>query len=104
MPSGLGVVKESRHIFIPPIRLVARSASCYHVGMSKATVEKAQRLHHTGRVAEADGRVFRVVGDHAIYLVAQAGDEMTCNCRTVGACSHMAAVLLTIREQREETR
>lgn len=63
---------------------------------SDATIEKAARLAHTGRVHGAGcAAVFHVGGDHAIYRVVVFDDETAiCGCPATGMCSHAAAAML----------
>lgn len=70
--------------------------------MSKAVIEKAQRLLATGCVTEAHGvsRVFPVAGDHGTYAVLFFEDgTVTCTCPATSTCAHIAAALLQIREE-----
>ena len=67
-----------------------------------AVVRKSHRLHEQDRVSEiTTARVFQVHGDHGVYAVVLSvdGSDAWCSCPSEGACSHVGAVLLTVRAE-----
>lgn len=72
--------------------------------VSTAVTAKALRLRAEGKVREAGrpSRVFIVEGDTGTHTVLVYGvASVTCTCPARGTCSHIAAALLQVRDERD---
>lgn len=67
---------------------------------SEATIEKAAKIVHAGRVHPAGtAAIFHVGGDSAIYRVVVFDDETAlCPCPATSRCSHELAALFIYSE------
>ena len=62
---------------------------------SEATIDKAAKIVHAGRVHPAGtAAIYHVGGDSAIYRVVLLDGEETCTCPARGMCSHIGAAML----------
>jgi hypothetical protein len=71
--------------------------------LSADVIAKATRLAEQGRVVPiGPAELIQVQGDHGTYAVVVGAEHTWCSCAARRNCSHIAAaVLLTLREQRD---